>query len=171
MKYILSFLLLAVLVGLGIFYYQKNSALEDELVEEEQIVEENIDNDDATEGEIISYVPLEASDLIKITNPVPGQQGLTSPLVITGEARGNWFFEATAPVILTDWNGLIIAEGYIEADGEWMTEDFVPFTGILTFNQTDIPDFNNRGHLILQKSNASGLPEHDMAAEMVIFFD
>ncbi len=165
MKYILSFLLLIFLVVLGIFYYQKNIALEDGPIKEDVI------DDVVKEEESISYVPKEASDLIKITSPTPGQQNITSPLVIRGEAKGNWFFEATAPVVLTNWDGLIIAEGYIEAEGEWMTEEFVPFTGTLTFNEEDIPDFNNRGHLILQKSNASGLPEHDMAAEMVIFFE
>jgi len=112
------------------------------------------------------------ADLIKVTRPIP--EGVVSnPLVITGEARGYWFFEATFPIILTNWDGLIIAEGYATADGEWMTEEFVPFTAELEFENpytVGDPDFMRRGSLILQKSNASGLPEHDDALEFTVRF-
>lgn len=96
-------------------------------------------------------------------------QVIGSPLRIEGKARGNWFFEATFPVVLTNWDGLIIAEGFATAQGEWMTEDFVPFTAELTFiSDTTVSD---RGSLILQKSNPSGLPENDDAYEITVFFD
>ena len=72
---------------------------------------------------------------IKLISPVVGQT-INSPLSITGEARGTWFFEATFPVVLTNWDGLIIAEGYATAQGDWMTEEFVPFTAELEF----VPD-------------------------------
>lgn len=39
------------------------------------------------------------SDQIIVTDPIPDQL-ITSPLIITGEARGTWFFEATFPVSL-----------------------------------------------------------------------
>ena len=50
----------------------------------------------------------------------PGSE-ISSPLRITGEARGPWYFEASFPVVLTDGDGLIIAEGHGQAQGEWMT--------------------------------------------------
>ena len=78
-----------------------------------------------------------------------------------------WFFEADFPVILTNWDGLIIAEHYATAEGAWMTEDFVPFTATLEFEP---PEYGERGTLILQKANASGLPEHDDAVEITVFF-
>jgi hypothetical protein len=97
------------------------------------------------------------------------EQTVSSPLTIEGEARGGWFFEATFPVVLTNWDGLIIAEGFATAQGEWMTEEFVPFTAELTFTaDTTVSD---RGSLILQKSNPSGLPENDDAYEIVVFFE
>lgn len=112
------------------------------------------------------------SDLITINSPVPNGI-IESPLTITGEARGNWFFEASFPVMLTNWDGLIIAETYASAEGDWMTEDFVSFTSNLEFdnpyNEGD-PDFMKSGILILQKSNASGLPEHDDALEIPVRF-
>lgn len=109
---------------------------------------------------------LEKADLITISNPRPNQI-ITSPITVRGEARGNWFFEATFPVVLTDWDGLIIAEGIATAEGEWMTEEFVPYSVELTF---ETPTLYDRGTLILQKSNASGLPEHDDALEIPILF-
>lgn len=105
-------------------------------------------------------------DLIQLASPLP-QQIISSPLTITGEAKGNWYFEATFPIVLTDWDGKIIAEGYATAQGDWMTTAFVPFTATLEF---ETPSYGVRGSLILQKSNASGLPEHDDALEIPVRF-
>ncbi len=106
-------------------------------------------------------------DLIRVDAPLP-ESVVSSPLVIRGAARGNWFFEASFPVVLTDWDGRIIAEGVAQAEGEWMTADYVPFMAQLTF----VPDtrVSDRGALILQKSNPSGLPEHDDALEFTVYF-
>ena len=115
----------------------------------------------------IVYTPPSAKDMITVTSPAPGSS-ITSPVTITGEARGMWYFEATFPIDLVDWDGRIIAEGYATADGEWMTENFVPFTATLTFTK---PSYGERGTLILQRSNASGLPEHDAALDIPILFE
>ncbi len=109
---------------------------------------------------------LEKSDQISIDSPRPNQQ-ITSPLEISGQARGTWFFEGDFPVVLTNWDGLIIAEGYATAEGEWMAEDFVAFTAKLEFDTDELYD---RGALILQKDNPSGLPENDDALEVPIKF-
>ena len=109
------------------------------------------------------------SDLVRLRAPTEGEF-IESPLIIRGEARGTWFFEATFPVGLTDWDGRIIAEHYAEAQGEWMTEDFVPFEAVLEFEKPDTT-VSNRGAFILQRSNPSGLPEHDRALEIPIQFE
>lgn len=112
------------------------------------------------------------ADRITLTTPVPN--GIVeSPLRITGEARGPWYFEASFPVTLVNWDGLIIGDGVATAEGEWMTEAFVPFTAEVSFTnpyKEGDPDFMKRGAIILQKSNASGLPEHDDALEIPIRF-
>jgi hypothetical protein len=114
----------------------------------------------------------EKADLITLESPVP-LGVIQNPLTLTGQARGYWYFEASFPVVLTNWNGLIIAEGYATAQGEWMTEEFVPFVGNVEFvnpyNEGD-PDFMKNGFLILQKDNPSGLPEHDDALEIPVRF-
>lgn len=114
----------------------------------------------------------DVSDLIRLDSPVANGV-IESPLVIEGEARGQWYFEATFPIVLTNWDGLIIAEGFATAEGEWMTEEFVPFSAELEFENPwseGDPDFMKRGFLILQKSNPSGLPENDAALEIQVQF-
>src|SRR6185312_2217908 len=71
-------------------------------------------------------------DTIVVDAPAQNAQ-VTSPLAITGKARGNWYAEATAPIALLDQNGSVIAQGTIRAQGDWMTTDFVPFVGTLTY--------------------------------------
>ena len=109
---------------------------------------------------------LEKTDLIRIDTPRPNQT-ISSPLTITGEARGNWFFEASFPVVLTDWDGKIIAQGIAQAKGEWMTTDFVPFEATLTF-AVDTNAYSDKGSLILRKDNPSGLPQYDDALEIPV---
>ncbi len=112
------------------------------------------------------------SDRIIVTSPAPGAN-VASPLQVSGEARGNWFFEGSFPVVLTNWDGLIIAEGVATASGDWMTESFVPFTTTLTFTNpltSGSPEYMVKGTLILKRDNPSGLPEQDAALELPIRF-
>ncbi len=117
---------------------------------------------------IVEHIQSKA-DLIVLNQPRPNDD-IRSPLTITGMARGNWFFEASFPIVLVDWDGRIIAQHYATAQGEWMTEDFVPFTSTLEFERPDTR-VSNRGALILQRDNPSGLPENDDALEIPIFFE
>lgn len=105
---------------------------------------------------------------IQVLIPTPNQK-ITSPLKVSGQARGNWFFEANAPLILVDWDGKIIAQSYIQATDDWMTTNFVPFEGTLTFEIPETIPYR-RGAIIFQKSNASGLPENDDAIEIPVEF-
>ncbi len=105
-------------------------------------------------------------DLIRNINVKPGNL-IESPLVITGEARGYWYFEASFPIVLVDWDGVIITNGFATAQDEWMTENFVPFEATLEFTK---PSYGKNGALILQKDNPSGLPEFDDALEIPIKF-
>jgi hypothetical protein len=105
-------------------------------------------------------------DLLKIEKPLPNMD-ISSPLKVEGEARGQWYFEGDFPVVLEDRNGKILARGVAEAQGRWMTSDFVPFELTLTYD--DAPD-DERGYLVFQRSNASGLPEHDRSFRLPVLF-
>lgn len=108
---------------------------------------------------------LEKIDLIRVDFPRPNQE-ITSPLTIQGEAKGYWFFEGDFPVVLLDIDGTIIAQGIAQAQGEWMTANFVPFTLSLEFEKPN----NNRGTLVLQKDNPSGLSEQDDSLSIPVVF-
>ena len=108
----------------------------------------------------------EANKNIHVSSPIANTV-ITSPLVIKGEARGGWFFEGSFPVFLTDWDGLIIAQGIATAEGDWMTTDFMPFTAILNYTK---PSYGTTGSLILKKDNPSGLPQYDDALEITVRF-
>lgn len=130
---------------------------------------------DAVGNHFTQYIGngFEKQDLIRLTSPQPTAV-VESPLTITGEARGYWFFEASFPVVITDWDGRIIAEHFAQAQGDWMTEEFVPFTAEINFESPyseGDPDFMRNGTLILQKDNPSGLPENDDALEIPIIFN
>ncbi|MCC6405255.1 MAG: hypothetical protein IT405_02610 [Candidatus Yanofskybacteria bacterium] len=108
----------------------------------------------------------DADDLIIIDQPLP-MASVSSPLRVSGKARGSWFFEGSFPVILTDWDGLIIATVPAQAMGEWMTTEWVPFEATVVFEK---PAYSSRGALILKKDNPSGLPQFDDAREITVFF-
>jgi hypothetical protein len=121
---------------------------------------------DAPRSDAAIPTPL-ADDLIVIEQPLP-ESVVYSPLKITGRARGTWFFEASFPIVLTNWDGLIIAQAPAQATTDWMTTDWVPFEATLVFNvDTSV---SSRGALILRKDNPSGLPQFDDAREMTVFF-
>ena len=81
---------------------------------------------------------------------------ITSPLIITGAARGTWYFEASFPIKLLDGNGKVIAQIPAQAQSDWMTTNFVPFEAELLFNKPVTPT----GTLVLEKDNPSGLPQN-----------
>lgn len=81
---------------------------------------------------------------------------VSSPLVISGTARGTWYFEASAPIELRDASGKVIVQSYVEAQSDWMTEDFVPFKTTLIFPTQPA---GSTGTLVLQNDNPSGDPE------------
>lgn len=107
----------------------------------------------------------EIQKLIKVEQPRENAR-LSSPLEIVGEAKGYWFFEGSAPVKLITEIGDILAEGSIEAVGDWMTEDWVPFKGQLEFETKE-----KRGYLIFSRANASGKPEHDRMFRVPVVFN
>lgn len=119
--------------------------------------------------ESISLEPIQekanATDLIKIEKPLPNMD-VSSPMTIRGKARGNWYFEGQFSVELVDAAGNTLAEKAVQAQGKWMTDDFVPFEATLEF---DAPD-DERGYLIFHRANPSGLKENAMQYKQPVIF-
>jgi hypothetical protein len=105
-------------------------------------------------------------DLIIVDVPTINA-AISSPLTISGKARGYWFFEASFPIELQDAEGKKIAETYAQATEEWMTEEFVPFSLSFSF-PAQKP--GSKGTLILHKDNPSGEPQHDRSVSIPVTF-
>ncbi len=91
---------------------------------------------------------------------------IKSPLGITGKARGTWFFEANLPVTLKDEKGNVLVHQGIQAVGDWMTVEYVPFAGTIAFDPGD----STYGVLIIERDNPSGLPEFDASFAIPVRF-
>ena len=122
------------------------------------------------------YLVVENNSLVEtpifIESPEKGME-ISSPFIVSGVAKGLWYFEASFPVILTDWDGRIIAQVPAQAQGDWMTTDYVPFSAEIKFVKPENPtnqEYAKRGFLIFKKDNPSGLPEHDDAREIPVVF-
>jgi len=106
------------------------------------------------------------SDLIRVSTPIEDAV-VMSPLIIEGEARGTWYFEASFPIRIYDAKNQLLGTAIAQAQSDWMTENFVPFKTTLTFSKSTTPT----GTLVLEKDNPSGLPEHANELRIPIRFE
>jgi len=108
---------------------------------------------------------LDKINLIRITTPRPNQV-IETPLIIEGEAWGNWYFEASFPIKIFDGKGNLLGTTIAQAKSNWMTEDFVPFSAELDFSFSSTEE----GEIIFEKDNPSGLPKNDDQLKFPIYF-
>lgn len=92
---------------------------------------------------------------IVVDTPTPGAV-TGKEFEVRGKAAG-WYFEASFPVKVLDKNGRILFQGPAQAQGDWMTAEFVPFKISVKVPQAYI----GPATLVLEKDNPSGLPEND----------
>ncbi len=102
------------------------------------------------------------SDMVKITSPLPNA-AVAKTFTVKGYARGRWYFEASFPVKVNDASGKEVGSGIAQAESDWMTEEFVPFSAPII-----VADYSGPATLVLLKDNPSGLPEHDDAVSIPI---
>jgi hypothetical protein len=121
-----------------------------ETVNQENLDNEVIEAENLNQEDLITPPVFPENDLIAniisepevvLFKPI-ADETVTSPLIIEGEARGFWFFEASLPIKLYTADDELLVSHYGEAQGDWMTEDFVPFKSTLVF-QTEA----ERGYL------------------------
>jgi hypothetical protein len=106
----------------------------------------------------------ELNDLIRLADPKANDIIGGNPIVGRGQARGSWFFEASFPVRLEDANGRVLAQTQAQAEGDWMTSDFVSFTFSLSFQLTH----NQSYWLVLERDNPSGQPSTTQALRVPV---
>jgi hypothetical protein len=104
------------------------------------------------------------SSEVIISQP-PENQKVASPFTVSGQAKGNWFFEATLPIKLEDRSGGLIASAQARAQSDWETDKLVPFSATLSFTTTA-----TSGYLVISKDNPSGLPQNAASVKIPINF-
>jgi hypothetical protein len=92
---------------------------------------------------------------VTIVSPKEGAT-VGKTFTITGKAPGNWYFEASFPIIVSDKDGSKIATSHGQAQSDWMTTDLVPFTA-----KIDVGSYSGPVTVNLLRDNPSGLPEND----------
>ncbi len=73
-----------------------------------------------------------AADMVSV-NPASIPFPVTSPLTVTGSARGSWYSKDSFPVELHDKNGIVIATGMAAAQDKGSKKSFIPFSVTLAF--------------------------------------
>lgn len=106
------------------------------------------------------------SEGILIESPKENEK-IKSPLKISGQARGNWFFEAQFTAELYDANENFLGKAILTAKDDWMTENFVYFKGELEFSQPE----TQSGKLRFLSANPSGLAENQKIFEISVQFE
>lgn len=106
------------------------------------------------------------TDTIRVANPSQGS-GVSSPLQVTGLARGQWFFEGSFPIVLVNARGLILARSTAVSQSNWQTTDFVPFSGQLIFAKQPT---DSTGAVYFLMDNPSGQASGAVAAVMPVVF-
>ena len=97
----------------------------------------------------------EEQSKIKLNN-VSGGDTISRIATIDGEAKGPWYSEGQFSVVAKDTSGEEISSFVAKAQGEWMTEDFVPFK-----TELDLSDYSgDAAKLEFQKANPSGMEEN-----------
>lgn len=141
-----------IILGIALFVFVSTAVLPNLIFPKNQIINFNSQNKDTS------------SD-IKIFSP-PAYKPIESPLLISGEARGNWFFEAEFEAELYDASNNLLGKATLTAQKDWMTEGFVPFQGILSFT----PPLTSSGSLKFLSANPSGLSENQKIFEIPVQF-
>ena len=110
-----------------------------------------------------TYINADA-DKIVVTAPLPGAT-VANTFAVTGKARGGWYFEASFPIRVISSTSTVLIEMPIQANGTWMTADFVPFA---TTTVTVPAWYKGAATLVLKNDNPSGLPENDASISIPI---
>lgn len=116
-------------------------------------------------GPHCEFTPCPKENLIIVESPRPYEE-VSSPVVVAGRARWNWFFEASFPVKVVDRNGNILGVIPVMTAEEWMTTDFVSFRAEVPFVGASAKE----GFVIFEKDNPSGLPEYANELRVPVVF-
>lgn len=178
MKKILFGILIIVLIaatGAGAYFWQQRTiddlrATNDTLTTKVEQLEADLNKQDSgsdsdDQQPAATTYTSEKGVKVTLTSPTVGQK-VTSPLAVTGSVPGSWSFEAQFSIRLIDAQGNLLDEAPARLQGDWMTDNLVPFTAMLEFGT----GASQKGTLVLLRSNQSGLPANNDSVIIPIVF-
>lgn len=121
---------------------------------------------------IVIPAPAEAPATIEMQGTLSGRVVVDIPAAgesvpkafsVSGSVPGPWYFEASFPIEVRNQSGAVVGSGVAQADGEWMTENNVPFSATVT-----VSSYSGPATLILKRDNPSDLPENDASVSVPI---
>lgn len=146
-------LIILIICGAGLLaYYRWPSATEYNVVPESNVTENNDESEET-----------EQNPKIDLISPKPNEE-LGQSFSISGQARGSWYFEASFPIVLLDEARNELLTTVATAQGEWMTENFVPYSATVDLKTK----YTGKAFLVLKKDNPSGDPNYDDQIEIPI---
>src|SRR3989338_9376682 len=107
--------------------------------------------------------PLPLSARVVVTSPKPNAT-VGKTFVVSGQAPGPWYFEASFPIKIVDKDNSFIGQGIAQAQGEWMTVEQVTFTATVVLDGT----YSGPATAVLLRDNPSGMPENDDSVSVPI---
>lgn len=111
-------------------------------------------------------LPVVEDEVVLLTPDVT--TAVASPLEIEGFAPGTWFFEGSIVGELTTDEGHVLSTFPLHAEGEWMTEEHVRFSGTVEF---EVASEARSVELRIKNDNPSGLPENDKVATFTLLLE
>lgn len=140
---ILPFLLVGLAIGAGIFFMTSQDL-----------------------SSVNAQTATSTTATIQVDEPDPNDI-VSSPLTVSGQATGTWFFEDSAPVYVYNSAGTRVGQGTISTvSGNWMTTSSVAFTGTITFSNPGTAT----GTVVFERSNPSGLPQNAASTTVPVRF-
>ncbi len=107
--------------------------------------------------------PEQANSAMKITAP-RANETVTAPFIVSGNAPGGWFFEASFPIRIVDQNNKLLATTVAHPLSSWMSSDPIAFEAAFDF----IVATTTEATMVFNNDNPSGLPENDREFSMPI---
>lgn len=146
-KHILIIIIFIIGILLGSFMLFKPKAIA-------PIVEKS--NSPVVEKEICQH------ENLCVEYPKAGQV-VSGTILLKGKAR-KWYFEASFPVRLIDASGKEVLAVPVQAQGEWMTVEFVPFETTITIPASAV---KGNAMLVFTEDNPAGDEERGRPVESV----
>ncbi len=87
------------------------------------------------EGDKETVIYKTQANVINVTTPQAGDR-VQDPVTVKGQARGYWFSEGAFPILIIDSTGYTVGEGNGKAEGQWLTTNFVEFSGSIPIFST-----------------------------------